>query len=135
MKSLVNSALSLLLAIGLAGNVNGQDNGQLGLICVFNSNQTALPRVLKINMSVGEATFFHWNTERFSPILFERTVNYIKTGTSGYPWDSAFYINRTTLDGGSERDSTNYSCSLNSYAEIDAFVQREVSKLNNTRAF
>ena len=131
MKSLISTTLlSLLLAIGLAGNVNGQDNNQLGFICVLKSDRTIISRVFKVNMSSSSASEFDWGDEQFEGTGFFRNVQYIRFNRG-----TTFYIDRTTLDGGRNLGGGSHSCSLVTWGEVDTFVQREVSKLNNTRAF
>ncbi|MBT3531553.1 MAG: hypothetical protein HOB62_10640 [Gammaproteobacteria bacterium] len=138
MKSLISTTLlSLLLAIGLAGNVNGQDNNQLGFICVLKSDRTIISRVFKVNMSSSSASEFDWGDEQFEGTGFFRNVQYIRFTRATYftRGTTYFYIDRTTLDGGRNLGGGSHSCSLVTWGEVDTFVQREVSKLNNTRAF
>ena len=135
MKPIFNKTLlSFLLAIGLAGSVNGQANDQLGFICVLKGDQNSLPRVFKVDMGATVSIAFSWNTEEWRPRKsLTLNVDYIRHPADG---DSpAFYIDRTTLDGASVFGRSTHSCSLNTWSEVDAFVQREVSRLNNTRAF
>jgi hypothetical protein len=134
MKSLISTTLlSFLLAIGLAGNVNGQDNNQLGFICLLTANEPyireiyPLPFAYKVNMSEETAAEFDWDDEEYKGWKISVHVDYINVRFMD--------INRKTLVGSNGEESDYWSCSLVTWDEVDAFVQREVSKLNNNRLF
>jgi len=49
----------------LASVSYGQNNSQLGFICVFKTNPNLLEVVAKVNMRQNSAEVFNWDTETF----------------------------------------------------------------------
>ena len=113
-----------------------QSDGMYGFVCL---RQTPVelpslnrPLVYKVNMDAISSSRYDWATERFNSIELEIEIEYIQLRHAS---TTLFYIDRTTLEGGYTLTGNSHSCSLNTYSEVDEFVKREISKLNNTRAF
>ena len=117
----------------LASVSYGQNNSQLGFICVFKTNPNLLEVVAKVNMRQNSAEVFNWDTETFDRRELRQTINYISLWNPSS--NTNFYIDRTSLDGGRDRNSDTHGCSVNTWSEVDAFIQRKISRLNETRAF
>ena len=130
MKLLTTTAFLLM---ALANVSYGQNNNQLGFICLYKANPNGGKVAAKVDMRGTSAEVFNWDTETFNSWTLRKTVNWISLYNNFNL--SYFYINRTSLDGGPLENSGTYGCTLNTWSEVNALVQREISRLNETRAF